>query len=184
MEADCSLVGGETAILPDFYAARRLRHGRLLRRRRRARPHHQRPAHIQPGDVVLGLASTGLHSNGYSLARKIVFDHARAEGRRPRAGAGPDGRRGAAGRRRGSTCRPSRGCCGTTRSRRGWSAGWPTSPAAGCVDNVPRILPPGRRVFIRRGRLGRAAGLPLAAAARERRPGRRWTASSTWASAS
>ena len=31
---------------------------------------------IQPGDVVLGLASTGLHSNGYSLVRKVVFEHA------------------------------------------------------------------------------------------------------------
>ena len=32
---------------------------------------------VAPGDAVLGLASTGLHSNGYSLARKIVFDLAR-----------------------------------------------------------------------------------------------------------
>jgi phosphoribosylformylglycinamidine cyclo-ligase len=31
---------------------------------------------IRPGDKVIGLASSGLHSNGYSLARKIVFDHA------------------------------------------------------------------------------------------------------------
>ncbi len=32
---------------------------------------------IKPGDVVLGLASTGLHTNGYSLARKILFDKMR-----------------------------------------------------------------------------------------------------------
>ena len=36
MESDCALLGGETAILPDLYQPRRLRSGRLLRRRRRA----------------------------------------------------------------------------------------------------------------------------------------------------
>jgi phosphoribosylformylglycinamidine cyclo-ligase len=75
IEADCALVGGETAILPDFYQPGdfdmagfcvgvverdRIVNGRAIR----------------PGDVVLGLASTGLHSNGYSLVRKVVFDHA------------------------------------------------------------------------------------------------------------
>lgn len=73
VEADCSLLGGETAIMPDLYPAghydlagfcvgvverRRVIDGRA----------------IAPDDVVLGVASSGLHSNGYSLARKIVFD--------------------------------------------------------------------------------------------------------------
>ena len=73
LEADCALLGGETAILPDLYAPgdydlagfcvgvvpkRQLINGSA----------------IAADDVVLGLASTGLHSNGYSLARKIVFD--------------------------------------------------------------------------------------------------------------
>src|SRR2546425_634808 len=30
-------------------------------------------AHVKPGDRVLGLASSGLHSNGYTLARKVIF---------------------------------------------------------------------------------------------------------------
>ena len=76
MQAECALVGGETAILPDFYKKgeydlagfcvgvverRKIVDGRTT----------------QPGDVVLGLASTGFHSNGYSLIRKIVFEHAK-----------------------------------------------------------------------------------------------------------
>jgi phosphoribosylformylglycinamidine cyclo-ligase len=74
--AGCALLGGETAILPDLYQPGdydlagfcvgvvekdELITGEL----------------ISPGDLVVGLASSGLHSNGYSLARKIVFEHAR-----------------------------------------------------------------------------------------------------------
>jgi phosphoribosylformylglycinamidine cyclo-ligase len=73
IEADAALLGGETAIMPDLYQPgdfdmagfcvgvverQRLIDGRAIR----------------PGDVVVGLASSGLHSNGYSLVRKIVFD--------------------------------------------------------------------------------------------------------------
>src|SRR6185369_5777708 len=75
LDADCSLIGGETAILPDFYqpgdydmagfCVGVVERDNIIDGQS-----------IQAGDVVLGLASTGLHSNGYSLARKIVFDHA------------------------------------------------------------------------------------------------------------
>ncbi|HZZ72182.1 MAG TPA: phosphoribosylformylglycinamidine cyclo-ligase [Pirellulales bacterium] len=73
LESDCALLGGETAIMPDIYARgdydlagfcvgvvekRRLVDGKA----------------IAAEDVVLGVASNGLHSNGYSLVRKIVFD--------------------------------------------------------------------------------------------------------------
>ncbi len=75
IEAGCALVGGETAILPDFYAPGDydmagfcvgvVERDDIIDGR-----------HIRLGDAVIGLASTGLHSNGYSLARKAVFDHA------------------------------------------------------------------------------------------------------------
>jgi phosphoribosylformylglycinamidine cyclo-ligase len=73
--ADCSLLGGETAIMPDLY-----RKGEydlagfcvgivdkddLID-----------GSQMEPGDVVIGVASNGLHANGFSLVRKIVFQMA------------------------------------------------------------------------------------------------------------
>jgi len=72
---DCALLGGETAELAGFYApgdfdlagfALGVVEKKSLITGRR----------IAPGDVVLGLAASGLHSNGYTLARKIVFEAA------------------------------------------------------------------------------------------------------------
>ena len=72
----CALIGGETAEMPDFYppdeydlagfivgmvSRKKLIDG----------------SNIKAGDVLLGLPSSGLHTNGYSLARKIFFDHAK-----------------------------------------------------------------------------------------------------------
>jgi phosphoribosylformylglycinamidine cyclo-ligase len=69
----CALLGGETAQMPDFYAADEydlagfivgaVERGRLID-----------GSAIRDGDVLVGLASSGLHTNGYTLARRIVFD--------------------------------------------------------------------------------------------------------------
>ncbi|MDT8340422.1 MAG: phosphoribosylformylglycinamidine cyclo-ligase [Longimicrobiales bacterium] len=69
----CALLGGETAQMPDFYADGEydlagfivgvVGRDRLLDGSR-----------VAAGDVLLGLPSSGLHTNGYTLARKIVFD--------------------------------------------------------------------------------------------------------------
>jgi phosphoribosylformylglycinamidine cyclo-ligase len=91
-ENGCALIGGETAQMPGFYAdgeydlagtiVGAVSRDKLIT-----------GAAIQPGDVLLGLPSTGLHTNGYSLARKLFFEVAgyRAKQRIPalraRAGA-------------------------------------------------------------------------------------------------
>ena len=69
----CVLLGGETAEMPGLYRGEDYDvAGFLVGHARRDRLVDG--SAIRPGDVVLGLPSTGLHTNGYSLARRIVFD--------------------------------------------------------------------------------------------------------------
>jgi phosphoribosylformylglycinamidine cyclo-ligase len=72
-QAGCSLIGGETAEMPGFYergeydlsgfAVGAVEQGKIIDGRR-----------IKAGDVIIGVASNGLHSNGYSLARKVLLE--------------------------------------------------------------------------------------------------------------
>ena len=64
---------------------RRVRHRRLHRRRRRAGASRSTGGRSLPGDVLIGLPSAGLHTNGYSLARRVLFDVGRLEARHVRA---------------------------------------------------------------------------------------------------
>ena len=71
--AGCSLIGGETAEMPDFYPEGEYDlAGFVVGIVEREK--YITGEKIQPGDVVLGLASSGIHSNGYSLVRKLFFE--------------------------------------------------------------------------------------------------------------
>jgi phosphoribosylformylglycinamidine cyclo-ligase len=68
----CALIGGETAQMPGFYRPGEYDlSGTIVGVVEKERILDGKS--IRPGDALLGLASSGLHTNGYSLARKILF---------------------------------------------------------------------------------------------------------------
>jgi phosphoribosylformylglycinamidine cyclo-ligase len=74
-ESNCALIGGETAEMPgtykeDDYDLAATIVGVVEEEDLLPRPD------VKPGDVLIGLPSTGLHTNGYSLARKVLFERA------------------------------------------------------------------------------------------------------------
>jgi phosphoribosylformylglycinamidine cyclo-ligase len=72
-ENRCALIGGETAQMPGFYQAGEYDvSGTIVGVVEKHRMLDGKS--IGPGDAVIGLASSGLHTNGYSLARKIFFE--------------------------------------------------------------------------------------------------------------
>lgn len=74
-ENHCALLGGETAEMPGLYPEGEYDLvGTIIGAVNRRRIVNGQS--IRPGDVLIGLPSTGLHTNGYSLARKIVFEKA------------------------------------------------------------------------------------------------------------
>jgi phosphoribosylformylglycinamidine cyclo-ligase len=149
LEADCSLVGGETAILPDFYAPGDYDMAGFCVGVVE-RDHIIDGRHVRVGDAVVGLASTGLHSNGYSLARKVVFE---------RAGLDVGDFVEELGTTVGSALlEPTRIY---VKALRGVLANYPVKrkvvrglahiTGEGLEGNIPRVLPAGRRVVVRKG---------------------------------
>src|SRR6266545_181086 len=72
-ENHCALIGGETAQMPSFYQPGEYDlSGTIVGVVEKSRMLDGKS--IRPGDAVLGIESSGLHTNGYSLARKVLFD--------------------------------------------------------------------------------------------------------------
>jgi phosphoribosylformylglycinamidine cyclo-ligase len=142
-QAGCALIGGETAEHPgDFpngeydlagFVVGVIEKKKILN-----------PKSIAPGDVLIGLPSSGLHSNGYSLARKVLLDMGRLKLRQEV----PE-----LGRSLGAELlEPTRIYA---KSLRRLLAKYPIKGAAhitggGIPGNLPRILPEGRRAWINR----------------------------------
>jgi phosphoribosylformylglycinamidine cyclo-ligase len=141
--AGCALIGGETAELPDLYAPGEYDLAGfavgIVERERIVDG-----AAVKPHDVVLGLASSGLHSNGYSLARRIVFDVMRL---------GLDATLPGTGRRVGDVLlEPTRIYAAAVKAL---LAAVPVHAMAhitggGLTGNVPRVLPEGCRAVVKR----------------------------------
>lgn len=139
----CALLGGETAEMPGFYAAGEydvagfivgaVERDALITGRT-----------IADGDVLIGVPSSGLHTNGYSLARRIVFDH---------LGLRVDQHVAELGETVGDALlRPHRSYLPLIRPLLsvGHIKGMAHITGGGVTDNLPRILPAGTRARIER----------------------------------
>jgi phosphoribosylformylglycinamidine cyclo-ligase len=132
-EGGCALIGGETAQLPGMYFP-----GEydlvgcivgIVDRKRMIDG-----ATVKPGDVILGLPSNGLHTNGYTLARKILFEQMNLEATSKLPGlAKPVG---AELLRVHRNYQPS-----LANVRPGLIKGLAHITGGGFIDNIPRVLP-------------------------------------------
>ena len=134
-EAKCALIGGETAQMPGMYRAGEYDlAGCIVGVVDRAKMIDGRK--IKPGDVVLGLPSNGLHTNGYSLARKILFEKMRL-----RPGSPLPGTNTSVGRELLRIHRNYQPLL--ARVPVGVLKGLAHITGGGLIDNLPRVLPKG-----------------------------------------
>jgi phosphoribosylformylglycinamidine cyclo-ligase len=144
LQAGCALIGGETAEMPSFYpegeydlagfAVGVVERGKIID-----------GSAIRPGDRLVGIASSGLHSNGYSLARKVAFERMKWK---------PNKRVGGISRTIGEELlvptkiyvKPLLDLLRHFRIH-----GMAHITGGGITDNLPRVIPPGCKAVIRLG---------------------------------
>ncbi len=140
----CALVGGETAEMPGFYRPGEYDLAGCIVGCA-ARSHLIDGRRIRSGDVILGLPSLGLHTNGYSLARKVLLERARL----PLSRRVPE-----LGRTLGEELLAPHRCYWRALEpliERRWLRGIVHVTGGGITENTPRILPPGCAAEIRLG---------------------------------
>ena len=147
-ENHCALIGGETAQMPGFYQPGEYDvSGTIVGVVEKSRMLDGKG--IRPGDAVLGIASSGLHTNGYSLARKIFFEQLKLK---------PTSRVAELGNTLGDELLKVHVSYGplvqallkrfnSTRTIRGFAH----ITGGGFIDNIPRVLPRNCDVIIRKG---------------------------------
>ena len=139
----CALLGGETAEMPGFYADGEYDvAGFIVGAVDRANIIDGRA--IAAGDVLVGLPSSGLHTNGYSLARKIAFDELKLDidSHLPELGETVGEAFLRTHRSYLPVLRPLLG--------RGLIKGMAHITGGGITDNLPRVLPPGTAARVNR----------------------------------
>ena len=144
VEAECSLIGGETAEMPGFYKKGEydlagfvvgiLEEDQMID-----------GSHIRTGDKLIGIASSGLHSNGFSLVRKVLLERHKLDLKKRVA---------EIGERLGETLlRPTRIYVKTILNLlKDFSPhGMAHITGGGITGNLPRIIPKGYKAVIRKG---------------------------------
>ena len=133
-QAGCALIGGETAEMPGFYAPGEYDlAGFIVGAVERSRI--LATNNVSAGDLLLGLPSTGLHTNGYSLARKLVFDVAQL---------GPDTYVAEVGNKIGAELLKPHRCYWPTLKNivaQGWVSAMAHITGGGIPGNLARVMP-------------------------------------------
>ena len=150
-ENNCALIGGETAQMPGFYQPGEYDvSGTIVGVVEKSKILDGQS--IKPGDAVIGLASSGLHTNGFSLARKIFFEklHLKTSSKLP----GLDGTLGEELLKvhvsYGPLVQALLKKYNRVNSNRGIK-GLAHITGGGFVDNIPRVLPKDCNVVVRKG---------------------------------
>jgi phosphoribosylformylglycinamidine cyclo-ligase len=137
----CALIGGETAEMPGFYAPGEYDlAGFIVGIVDRKKVLTGKA--VKPGDTLLGLPSAGLHTNGYSLARKLVFEIAKHK---------PDTYVAEVGNKIGAELLKPHVCYAPALKNilaKGWVSALAHITGGGIPGNLPRVLPSGVKATI------------------------------------